>query len=59
MSEPTQPDDAVQEAPATPPGPQTADEPAVSDEFAEGRTSDPGGAQRDVPAGEDYAGSGF
>ena len=31
----------------------------VEDEYAEGRSSDPEGAQRDVPAGEDYAGSGF
>lgn len=31
----------------------------VEDEYAEGETSDPGGAHRDAPAGEDYAGSGF
>lgn len=28
-------------------------------EYAEGQTNDPGGAHRDEPAGEDYAGSGF
>ena len=28
-------------------------------EYALGRTSDPEGAHRDEPAGEDYAGSGF
>jgi hypothetical protein len=31
----------------------------VDDEYAEGRTTDPEGAHRDAPAGEDYAGSGF
>jgi hypothetical protein len=28
-------------------------------EYSLGRTSDPDGAHRDEPAGEDYAGSGF
>jgi hypothetical protein len=28
-------------------------------EYALGQTSDPDGAERDEPAGEDYAGSGF
>jgi hypothetical protein len=45
-----------------PPGPtgSTPGQEAVSeDEYAEGRTNDPGGAHRDEPAGEDYAGSGF
>lgn len=27
--------------------------------YAQGRTSDPDGAEREEPAGEDYAGSGF
>ena len=31
----------------------------VEDDYAEGRSNDPGGAHRDEPAGEDYAGSGF
>jgi hypothetical protein len=43
-------------APATDP---TADPAEAEDAYAEGRTSDPDDAQRDVPAGEDYAGSGF
>jgi hypothetical protein len=29
------------------------------DDYALGRTSDPDGAEREEPAGEDYAGSGF
>ncbi len=29
------------------------------EEYALGRTSDPDGAEREEPAGEDYAGSGF
>jgi hypothetical protein len=33
---------------------------AVNEEdYALGRTSDPDGAEREEPAGEDYAGSGF
>jgi hypothetical protein len=43
-------------APTTDP---TAGEAVVEDEYAEGRTTDPEGAERDAPAGEDYAGSGF
>lgn len=43
-------------APTTDP---TADAAVAEDEYAEGRTSDPEGADRDAPAGEDYAGSGF
>lgn len=35
------------------------DSTATEDEYAQGRTSDPDGATRDEPAGEDYAGSGF
>ncbi len=31
----------------------------VADDYSLGSTSDPDGAERDVPAGEDYAGSGF
>ena len=29
------------------------------DEYAQGETTDPEGADREAPAGEDYAGSGF
>lgn len=33
---------------------------AVPDgEYAQGQTADPAGAEREEPAGEDYAGSGF
>ena len=35
------------------------DDTVVESEYAEGQTADPGGAERDAPAGEDYAGSGF
>jgi hypothetical protein len=45
-----------------PPAPDDASvgsEAVVEDEFAQGQTSDPEGANRDVPAGEDYAGSGL
>lgn len=45
--------------PPSPPDPSVGSEPVTEDEFAEGRTNDPGGAERDAPAGEDYAGSGF
>ena len=53
-------DDQLAEVP-DPPGPDdpSAGAPVVEDEYAEGRTNDPGGADRDAPAGEDYAGSGF
>ena len=67
MTEPLTPDDpramddeelaAVPDPPA--PDGDSATEPVVEDEYAEGRTSDPDGARRDAPAGEDYAGSGF
>jgi len=42
-------------APAFPEHGKTEDD----QEYAVGRTSDPDGASRDEPAGEDYAGSGF
>lgn len=42
-----------------PPADPSTGSPVAEDEYAEGRTSDPAGADRDVPAGEDYAGSGF
>jgi len=42
-------------APAFPEHGKTEDD----QEYAVGRTSDPDGADRDEPAGEDYAGSGF
>ena len=41
-----------------PPADPSAGSPVVEDEYAEGRTNDPEGADRDTPAGEDYAGSG-
>ena len=44
--------------PPSPPDPSRGSEPTVDDD-AEGQTTDPDAAQRDVPAGEDYAGSGF
>ncbi len=31
----------------------------VADDYSLGSTNEPDGADRDVPAGEDYAGSGF
>lgn len=34
-------------------------EPLDEDDYALGRTSEPDGAEREEPAGEDYAGSGF
>ena len=44
----------------TPPADSSAgSEAVVEEEYAEGRTNDTGGAHRDEPAGEDYAGSGF
>lgn len=49
--------DKVPDPPA--PADPSAGDPATEDEYAEGRTSDPEGADRDAPAGEDYAGSGF
>ena len=53
-------DDQLAEMP-DPPAPDnpSAGSPVVEDEYAEGRTNEPGGADRDAPAGEDYAGSGF
>jgi hypothetical protein len=47
------------ELPPAPTDPTLGDEAVPEDQYAEGRTSDPGGAHRDEPAGEDYAGSGF
>jgi hypothetical protein len=53
-------DDQLAEVPDPPePADPSAGSPTVEDEYAEGRTSDPEGADRDAPAGEDYAGSGF
>ena len=45
--------------PPAPSDPSLGSTAVVEDDYAEGRTSDPDGAQQDVPAGEDYAGSGF
>ena len=50
MTEPT-PDPQVEES--------APDDTVVESDYAEGQTSDPDGAERDAPAGEDYAGSGF
>lgn len=67
MTEPESPadpramdDDQLAEVP-DPPAPDnpSADPPVVEDEYAEGRTKEPDGADRDAPAGEDYAGSGY
>ena len=53
-------DDELAEV-ADPPAPDdpSAGSPVVEDEYAEGRATEPDGADRDAPAGEDYAGSGF
>ena len=53
-------DDQLAEVPdPNAPEEPSAGSPVVEDEYAEGRTTEPGGAERDAPAGEDYAGSGF
>lgn len=42
--------------------PETAPDepdPTTGQAYAQGQTSDPDGAHREEPAGEDYAGSGF
>jgi len=53
-------DDQLAEVPDPPsPDDPSTGSPVVEDEYAEGRTNDPEGADRDAPAGEDYAGSGF
>jgi len=54
-------DEELAEVPMPPPpaDPSLGSEVVVEDEYAEGRTNDSEGAHRDVPAGEDYAGSGF
>ena len=44
--------------PPSPPDPARGSTPVVDDEV-DHSDSDPDSAQRDVPAGEDYAGSGF
>ena len=61
-TDPRDVDDAELAAQPAPPLPgDDAEVPGtvVEDEYAEGGTNDPAGADRDVPAGEDYAGSGF
>lgn len=50
---------ATEPAPPLPAGPSAEPNVLIEDESAEGGTNDPAGADRDVPAGEDYAGSGF
>ena len=54
-------DEELAEVPEpTPPADSSAgSEAVVEEEYAEGRTNDDGGAHREAPAGEDYAGSGF
>jgi hypothetical protein len=54
-------DEELAKVPVPPPpaNPSLGSEVVVEDEYAQGRTSDSGSADRDVPAGEDYAGSGF
>ncbi len=54
-------DDELAKLPDPPPPvePPASSTVAVEDDYAQGRTTDPEGAHRDVPAGEDYAGSGF
>ncbi len=47
------------ELPPGPTDPTLGSSTVTEDDYAEGRTSDPDGAHRDEPAGEDYAGSGF
>ncbi|RCK68700.1 hypothetical protein DT076_14005 [Desertihabitans brevis] len=63
MTEQQQPDDPrATDQPDDLPGATAApqeDDAVVEDEYAEGSTTDPDGAERDAPAGEDYAGSGF
>ena len=68
MTDPEMPDDPramddeeLAQVSLPPAGPEPSDGPPVTveDEYAEGRTNDAEGADRDAPAGEDYAGSGF
>ena len=47
------------ELPPQPSDQSAGSEAVVEDDYAQGRTNDPAGADRDEPAGEDYAGSGF
>jgi len=53
-------DEELAQVPEPPPPVEPPTGSAVAeDDYAEGRTTDSDGADRDVPAGEDYAGSGF
>lgn len=53
-------DDELAELPdPNPPADRSHDSAVADEEYAEGGTNDSDGAQRDAPAGEDYAGSGF
>ena len=45
--------------PPAPADPDAGSDVVVEDEYAEGEATNDGGAKRDAPAGEDYAGSGF
>ncbi len=61
-SDPRDVDDAelaAQPAPPLPGGDSEVPGNVVEEEYAQGSTTDPDGADRDVPAGGDYAGSGF
>jgi hypothetical protein len=53
-------DEELAQVPEPPPPVDPPTGSAVAeDDYAQGQTADPDGADRDVPAGEDYAGSGF
>jgi len=54
-------DEELAQVPEPPPpaDPSLGSEVVVEEEYGEGKTSDSQGAERDAPAGEDYAGSGF
>ncbi|SEQ01579.1 hypothetical protein [Microlunatus flavus] len=62
QDDPRQMDDAQLAEVPDPPQPSDPDPgqgPVVEDDYAEGSTNAPDGAERPEPAGEDYAGSGF
>ena len=62
MDDPRAMDDeelAEVDLPPGPTDPSLGSETTTEDSYAEGSTNEPGGAHRDEPSGEDYAGSGF
>ena len=60
MSEPSNAPPDAEEKDVDGAGQSPSDVETLSEEdYALGRTSDPDGAEREEPAGEDYAGSGF